>query len=329
MRCFFICLISIILLVSCGCSSDKSLTATRTSYGCTITIEAVTGQLSPGKASRLLDEAIKVFDKRLGLIYGEDSIIQELNRERGPMEIPVELCALFSTIEKLRGKTKDHWHPFLGEVRQLWQSEDDVESTRFTDSLSVLVEAALNTKINLDENTIAIEGQGDLYIEGIALGWAVDEAAEVMLNGGVEAAFIKADGVYRFWGQPDPEERWLIEIKADPDTMIYHIKPDAGGICEIEPGKTVVDSMGIRWHNIIDPLSGNLVEGPVRLIAWAADALSSCILAETMYAMGRDRVFLWADRQDSVNVFILRPDSFGFIGESNNRMSPWISTYLP
>jgi len=313
-----------------GCSGDKPLRLSKVSNCITIEIETIAGESGRRNCSKLMKEAVRVFDQRMSLGFGENSVIKTLNAEREAKDLPDEMTEFFERIDQLRQKTNNAWHPATGKIHELWESLDGDLSDSAAQDLSLSCVQTLSSGIRLPGGGKAIlHGEGNLALNYALLGWAVDGAAQVLLNGKIPAAFIEAAGVYRFWGQPAPGNHWTFEVKALPDTTIYHLTPDAGGVCRLIDGSMATDSENSIELNRYNPETGLPADYLSSLTAWAPDAISACVYTEAMNVMNKVDMLRWAESHNSVSVFIIDNDLTGAVAESDSRMSAWVSMYLP
>ncbi|MCF7809390.1 FAD:protein FMN transferase [bacterium] len=319
------------LVICYGCGSDKPLKITKESAGVTVEIETVAGELGRGECSKLMKKAADVFDQRIKLGFGKNNVIEKLNTEREVSDIPDEMIEFFERIDQLRQRTNKAWYPATGKIHESWNSLDSDALEPLPEDLSIACVQAQSTGIRLPMGNKAIlHGEGLLSLDYALVGWSVDGAAEVLKVGGVPAAFIKAGEVYRFWGQPAMDSLWTFRIIAFPDTSIYELIPDAGGLCRIINYDTSIDYKDILNLNEYNPQTGYpAVNELTSLSAWGSDAISACIYAEAANVMSRLEMLKWANEHDSVSVFIIHDDLEGAVAESDNRMSPWVSMYLP
>ncbi|MDP8240088.1 MAG: FAD:protein FMN transferase [Candidatus Hatepunaea meridiana] len=320
-----------VLSFLCGCSTDKPQSYKYNEANYTLEIQAVAGDIGRKKCSSLMKDAAKVFSDRLDLIRGENSVVDKLNSQRDSVEIPPEFYSLLSRIDTLSKSTGDTWSACLGEVRKLWGFNSSKPSRPDPDIISQQARAASLTEIVLLEgNRVSLLGEGSLYLRSVSIGWALDAAAQVMIDGDVEAAMLEAGGVYRSWGSPSAKDKWIITVKApSSDSTEYKISPDAGGMCLINLSDIEVDIGDGKINDIIDPLDGEPAEGMINLIVWTPDAMQTCIFAEATFVMGRGCMLNWIEGIDSVGVFFIWSDDIDTYAESNTFMEKWISIFVP
>ncbi len=307
----------LIMLIISGCGDDV-LHREAVYNGIAVNLQTAKGMLSGSKYSELCDQAMKLMRERLELpdnsAYGE---IKRLNKDRGPTEVSTEAYQLLQLAQQYHKETSGMWDYRLGQIEQMWMNGDPDD-----DALSGAMGTARQTRIVLsDGNCAAIEGDGILSLRRLVIGWAVDTAAELLINGGVESGMIAAGTVHRCWGKPETGV-WTVNINLpDNDSTYYTIKPAAGALCVVSDEASSPDSL----FRMVDVNDGYLLVDKSIVTAWSPTAAQAAAFAETMYVMGRQQMYAFLRSQDSVGMFILYPDEIGYLGESNNIIAPWVS----
>ncbi len=298
-----------ILTGLCGCDGDKPLSLKRSSNEYTIEIQMIQGSLERSECTRLMKAGADAFSVRLDLALGEDSLIEKLNRERGPMEVSPELRAFLARVKDLKAEINNVEAQLL-DIRQRLPGTDSSEvKSSPTEEVS-----ASEVRIVLDGDSVTLEGKGILELGSAVVGWAIDGAAQVMLDGGVEAAFITTGDITRLWGQPDPERKWDLTVKASPDDSTeYRFSPEAGGLYRFDQGEE----------------ESGTDRDLINLVVWAPDAMCACVFGETLYTMERGDLLRCVQMMESVGVFFIRMEGSEMIAESDFRMSSWVSMHMP
>ncbi len=301
-----------------GCSGGDIIEQESIINNIAVTMKVVKGDLPGSLYLKLSGDAMKLIRETIVMpdnsAYGE---IARLNQDRGPIDVSEEAYQLLQLAVQYQKETNNVWDPCLGEVEQMWKYAEPSE-----ERLDIAMARVLKTKINLlDGNRVELEGEGTIDLRRLVIGWAVDGAAEIMISGGIESAMITAGSVYRFWGEP-PEGAWSLDLAVpNRDSAFYRIKPLSGGLCIVNMGNAL-DSM-----NVMIDSDGYLVEDKSIMAVWSSSASKSTVYAETFYTIERPQIYDILKRQDSIGMFILFPDTLGYVGESNRLMSPWISQY--
>ncbi len=327
--CIVLALISLILLV--GCAERQPLQKTLTAAGLTVELEAVPGQMGRRECSKLMNITAKALQKRLKLFLSEEGEIERLNRERGPMEVSPPTYELIELAVGLHRVTDDAWDARSGEVRGLWGFDEGEPSPPDSSSLAGAVEKARQTRILLlDDNSIGLQGEGRLYLRRLAVGRALDEAAQAMIDGGVEAGMITADGIHRTWGQPEPTEEWHIIVQ-DPGKgdIQYRIDLLEGGLCRIGLHRVGAGGEPQADLDLLDPKTGCPPEEIIGIAAWSTGTATAATFAEAMSVMGRLEAFEWIAECDTIAVFFITEDGSGYRAESDPVMSSRVNVYMP
>ena len=328
-------------LVLLGCDGDEPLSLNRETEGYHFTLKAIESKISHGECSNLMERAFEVFKNRIEMIESDNGALKKLNSERVSVEVPVDLYGLLSEVESFHAATENLWNARIGGLRELWGIDSvrcrpsAVNSTTVltpgSEELNNALQAAQQTVIELlDGNRVSLKGDGMLYFGRVALGWAVDGAAQVMIEGGVDAGSVEVDGIHRLWGEGLPKEDRVITVRPSVnDSTIYSIAADPGGLCSIYLRDVKIEIDDEELTDLIDPVSGTLSPGLLNLTAWAPDATAACLYAEAMYVMKPGRLMRWVEMKDSAGVFIVKDDAFGMFAETDSRMDAWVTLNLP
>ena len=321
----------VVSLVLQGCSGDASLSLKRETEGYHFTVKAIESRISQGKCSNLMEKAFEVFKNRIEMIESDNGALKKLNSERVSVEVPVDLYGLLSEVESFHAATENLWDARIGGLRELWGIDSNVSLTPGSEELDSALQAAQQTEIELlDGNRVSLKGDGLLYFGRVALGWAVDGAAQVMIEGGIGTGSVEVDGIHRLWGMGLPKEDRVMTVRPLlNDSTIYSIAADPGGLCSIYLRDVKIGIDGEELTGLINPVSGMPVPGYLNLTAWAPDATAACLYAEAMYVMKPVRLMRWAEMKDSVGVFIVKDDAIGMVAETDSRMDAWVTLNLP
>ncbi|HCJ10261.1 MAG TPA: hypothetical protein DHW14_03750, partial [Clostridiales bacterium] len=130
-----------------------------------------------------------------------------------------------------------------------------------------------------------------LALGGIAKGYAVDSAAQVLAGAGVDRAVIDAGGDLYLLGTKPSGEPWRIAVR--------HPRAEGFlGVLELPGGTAVATSgdyerffvhEGRRYHHILDPSTGWPVSGVVSVTVLAPTAAEADALATALFVLGPER----------------------------------------
>lgn len=176
---------------------------------------------------------IEAAEKRFNF-YDPDSWLSRINQRaaKGPVQVPADVFDLLQLCSRMVAETDGAFDPAFG---------------RFQD-------------VELDSNHRRVQfHHPDLQLDlgGIAKGWAIDLAAEVLLDGEIESAMIQGgSSSMRAIGSPPDQRGWKIEIGDVAGTWLHN---QALGVSH-----TFADdgSPDAPTCHIINPASGSPLRRP-------------------------------------------------------------------
>lgn len=173
------------------------------------------------------------------------------------------------------------------------------------------------SRIIIDENEISIgEGQ-KITLGGIAKGYAVDKAIEVLLENGIKNALVNAGGDMRAVGKKYGSIEWSIALAnpRDGEEFITLVPISDKAIVTSGDYERYYDE-NKEFHHIVNPLTGYSATELISVTiiadnAFDADAISTAVFVlgkekglELVEQLGVDAVIITKDREIS-NTFAL------------------------
>lgn len=141
-------------------------------------------------------------------------------------------------------------------------------------------------KIFLDKNRSSIHFlEGDIKIDlgGIAKGYAVDKAKEILSSRGVSNALINIGGNIYALGNSPRKESWKIGIQNPGNKKGITYKLD------LKDRAIATSGSYERGSHIIDPASGKATEGVASVTVIARSAEEADALSTAVFVMGKER----------------------------------------
>ena len=123
---------------------------------------------------------------------------------------------------------------------------------------------------------------------GIAKGYAADRGAQILLESGVDSGLVNLGGNIIAVGAPPGRERWRVSVR-DPrssDAMLGVLEIGEVGVASSGQYERFFVHEGRRYGHIIDPRSGNPVEGMLGTTVVAPDGLTADILSTSVFVLG-------------------------------------------
>ncbi|MFC2145365.1 FAD:protein FMN transferase [Actinomycetota bacterium] len=300
-------------LASCKFKIVDKYEVTREMMGTYITVVVYSDEKSA-------EEAIGAAFRRLGeiesiaSIYDENSEASRLNNE-GIIESPsrefrelIDLSVNYYNVSS--GSFDITISPVLELWKEgLWMESEEVQAERVEETLKYVG----SDKIIIEDNKIYFETSGmSIDLGGIAKGYAVDEALEVLSGLGIENALINAGGDIGTIGIKPDGTGWLVELdnpfedEEDPGT----IEPLPGFIIE----EMAVATSGNyyryydpekRVHHITDPMTGYSAEGTISVTIITSSCTAADVLATSVFVKGPTNGMKLIEEIDGVEGLII------------------------
>ncbi|MCD6358416.1 MAG: FAD:protein FMN transferase [Dehalococcoidia bacterium] len=201
----------------------------------------------------------------------------------------------------------------------LWKEKETVQKARIAEVLPLVGW----DKIAVESNKIYFKTDGmKITLGGIAKGYVVDAALDVLRNRGVEYALINAGGdMGTIGGKPDGEP-WNISLVNPDDT--------SQSIATFELSDKAIATSGNyeryfdpekKAHHILDPRTGFSPSGCISVSIIADNCTRADVLATSVFVMGPDDGMEFVESLHDVECLII--DSNRHISHSSG-LSPYL-----
>jgi thiamine biosynthesis lipoprotein len=248
----------------------------------------------PAKGRALVEQVFREA-KRIDLMmstYIEDSRISQINREAAdhPVVAGDELFRLIQRsldISTLTHGAFDISYDSIGQHYDFRKHQRPDENT-VAENLDLID----YTLINLDQanGTVSFGAQGvRINLGGIAKGYVVERAVDLLRVAGVQHAVVTAGGDSRLLGDRRGQP-WMVGIR-DPRVdgevaMTVPLQDEA--ISTSGDYERFFDEDGVRYHHIISPNTGNPASGVHSATVFGPDAVITDALSTSVFIMGVD-----------------------------------------
>jgi thiamine biosynthesis lipoprotein len=245
--------------------------------------------VDPADASESASAALDVFDRvdRVMSLYKPESDLSRLNRDghSGPVALDAELIELLALSSGLSRETGGKFDVTIKPLMDHYGFYRDLGFTEPEGGLPGAIALVHGDDLIVDasSHTARFRRAGmSVDLGGIAKGFALDRAAEVLRQHGVRRAFLDLGRNLMFVGPgPLKDGRWRAAI-ADPSS------PDGISACvEVAPGALSTSSVSGRVSagvgHILDPKRGFVPGSALQATVWSesatrADAFSTALL---------------------------------------------------
>ncbi|MEN6438988.1 MAG: FAD:protein FMN transferase [Syntrophobacter sp.] len=198
-----------------GRDASNVYTETRHCLGTLVDITvSVPESVTLNDVHRLLDKAFAEIDRLSGILsrHAASSHLYELNR-RGLLEYPPsELSKLTETALDFARDTNGYFNPSIGPIINAIAHHD----TNYSDIHSMAVNRTDWRKIQITDSGIQFLAEDMcITLDGIAKGYIVDRASDLLSGNGIDNHLINAGGDLTARGVAGPGKAWRIGIQ-DP-----------------------------------------------------------------------------------------------------------------
>jgi len=233
--------------------------------------------------------------------YKAESELSVINREAAAHPVPVE-PHLFALLQFSLAASRESGGDFditVGPLMKLWGFFRGQGRLPAPGEIARAQKAVGYDHLHLDANgrTIRFDTPGvELDLGGIAKGYAVDQAAEILRSDGIASALVSSGTSSIFaLGAPPGERGWTIKVR-DP----YRADQPAGVLClrnfalstsgNYEKFLTIA---GKTYGHIMDPHTGWPVEGMLSTVAAAPTGVETEALAKIFFVGGVEKSRLY------------------------------------
>ncbi len=239
-----------------------------------------------------------------------DSPISQINAAAGKnaVAVPAELREIIERSNRYsqmsEGAFDITWHG----MANIWHFDD-----QFVPPSPVAVE---NARRNVDFRAIRIEGNRvflprvgmSIGLGGIAKGYAVDRASELLARAGFIDSLVDGGGDIRVSGTRGgvPWQMGIQDPRQERGTLIGRVPVSAGAIVTSGDYERFRVVNGIRYHHIIDARTGWPANAACSVTVLSPAAEQGVVLAKIIFILGPERGLAIA-RSEGVDALLIDP----------------------
>jgi len=166
-------------------------------------------------------------------------------------------------------------------------------------------------QVDREAGTVFLQHAGvELDLGGIAKGFIIDKAVEVLRDKGITSAYFDAGGDIRVLGDKPDGTPWRIGIRHPRD------RRDIAAIVEIRDSAIVTSGdyeryfqvNDERYHHIIDPQTGMPARGLISVTVVAADAFTADAYSTAVFVLGLEQGIALVESLPGVEAILITED---------------------
>jgi thiamine biosynthesis lipoprotein len=218
--------------------------------------------------------------------YRPDSELKALERSRGPVRVSPELLAVLSRAVEIARATDGAFDPTVGPLVALWREARTARRLPDPAALASTRQRVGWRHLEIDRESSTVRlAIADMRLDlgGIAKGYILQDALQVLRSRGVTSALVEAGGDIVVGDGPPDRAGWRIDVPGADSafaTRAAHLTNAA--LSTSGPAAQFVGINGVRYSHVVDPRTGlGLTNGlTAHVIApdgATADALSTAL----------------------------------------------------
>jgi thiamine biosynthesis lipoprotein ApbE len=268
---------------------------------------------------KTLEAALDEVDRidRLMSHYKRESALSRLNREAGQHAVSVD-AELFAFIKRSLQYSEESDGAFditVGPVMKAWgffagEGHLPSESELATARQRV---GARHVVLNDHDHTIRFDADGvELDLGGIAKGYAVDRAVEILRARHVDAALVSAGGstIYGL-GAPPGRDGWSVAIQDPTDArkVARQVTLRNRSLSVAGSSEKSFEANGVRYSHIMDPRTGRPVQGILSVAVLTETGTEGDALDDALFVVGPSKSAAYLKHYPDADAWFFVPDA--------------------
>lgn len=270
------------------------------------------------KDKRKIHKAIEAaFDEIKGIDalmsnYKADSEVSLINRQAGLKPVKVSLHT-FHVIKRslyFSDLTQGAFDITVGPLIEKWKFDQDttlIPSEKQIKKLKALVKYK-DIQLNEMKGTVMLKAKGmKIDLGGIAKGFGVDMAIEVLKKARIQKALVNAGGDLRALGTKEDGKPWNIGIRHPMirDKILATLEVSDFSVATSGDYERFFEKDGNRYHHILNPHTGYPTKGVRSVTILSKEATEADALATSLFVLGPKEGMELVERMEAVEAVIV------------------------
>ncbi len=262
-------------------------------------------ETSRAAVDRAFNEFVLV--EKFASFHLPDSELSRLNTT-GRLEVSASLSELLDYGNAYYEKTLRYFDPSFAILQKAWGFYSGAGRIPEDAELAALLASHCGlTKVLHREGDRWLLASGSLLdLGGIAGGYAIGRAKNVLRQAGCTAFLIDDAGDIWFEGSKPDGSPWRIAVRDPRDNGALAYVESFSPLAVSTSGdyERFVTVDGKNYGHIMNPLSGRPVDYYSSVTVIASDAITADALSTALFAMPPEQAFVWADEQNTPALFL-------------------------
>jgi thiamine biosynthesis lipoprotein ApbE len=251
--------------------------------------------------------------------YKPESPLSRINREAGlhPVSVDPELFTFIKRSLQYSQESNGAFDITVGPLMKAWgffRGEGQLPSEGQLAAVRQRV-GARHVILNENDRTIRFDVDGvQLDLGGIAKGYAVDRAVEILRAQHVEAALVSAGGstIYGL-GAPPGRDGWSVQVQdpIDARKVAREVTLRNRSLSVAGSSEKSFEANGIRYSHIMDPGTGRPVQGILSVAVLTETGTDGDALDDALFVLGPSKSAAYLKRRSDAEAIFFVPDGAG------------------
>jgi thiamine biosynthesis lipoprotein len=299
----------------------EKVTAESTAMGTRLNFVALTSErVDEAGVHAAIEQAIGEIRRLEALMttWRDDSEVSHINQSAGkaPVRVGPETLDVIGKSLWMSERSGGVFDITFEVMHGIWRFDEDLEK-RLPDSAAVAERRKLidyrHVVLDREKSTVFLNrATTKISLGGIAKGYAIDRAKDILLAAGIEDFLAQAGGDLYVHGHRADGSPWLAGVR-DPRgadgsyfarmPVVDHAFSTAGDY----ERSYVLD--GKRYHHIIDPRTGFPATASRSVTIWAKDAFTADALDDAVFILGVEKGLALVESIDDAGAIIVDADN--------------------
>ncbi len=227
-------------------------------------------------------------------IYADSSLVSRINREAGSRPVSID-----STLHTILGKSRSvselsqgAFDISVNPLLRLWKFFDENPQLPAAKEIESTLKLVNYQAIQVTDSTIRFSEKGmSIDLGGIAKGYAVDRAMQVLKKHGIRDAMVNAGGDIGALSSSLTAGKRKVWIRhpRQRERLYGFFYVDEGSVATSGDYERFFFADSVRYHHILDPKTGYPARGCVSVTIYSSDATLADALATAVFVLGPEK----------------------------------------
>ena len=220
-----------------------------------------------------------------------ESDISRISAATKPVEVSAETLEVLQTALLVAAASDGAFDAGLGRLIRLWGFAEGEPALPSADAITLALEGVGPNSLKIEADKIhKLFPRLAVDLGGVAKGYAIDRAIDILAAAGIKHATVNAGGDMRLLGDRSGS-LWRIGIQhpRQPGQILASLNLADRAVVTSGDYERTFEQEGVRYHHILDPRSGYPAAGCQSVTVVARKAAYADAMATAVFVLGPER----------------------------------------